>query len=111
MHSVSCAAAHASVEVTLEQALPARANELGDRIRNKLQHPLIKEVRGRGAMLDMELQGAAVTAQVVARCVECGVLLGWTLHSNSLVRIAPPLTIPLPVLDDALRVILEALDL
>lgn len=110
-HPVSCAAALASLEVMLEQALPERANQIGKRIRNKLQHPLIKEIRGRGAMLGMELQTAAVTEQVVQRCVERGVLLGWTLHSNSLVRIAPPLTIPIPVLDDALRVILEAMDL
>lgn len=110
-HPVSCASALASLEVMIEQGLPARANEIGERIRNKLKHPLIKEIRGRGAMLGMELQDAAVTAQVVQRCVERGVLLGWTLHSNSLVRIAPPLTIPLPVLNDALHVILEALDL
>jgi 4-aminobutyrate aminotransferase-like enzyme len=38
------------------------------------------------------------------------VLLGWTLHSNTLVRIAPPLNIPLDVLDTALDTMRDALD-
>jgi 4-aminobutyrate aminotransferase-like enzyme len=37
------------------------------------------------------------------------VLLGWTLHSDTLVRLAPPLTIPFEVLDEALAVILASL--
>ncbi len=108
-HPVSCAAALANLEVLIEQKLPARALEIGRRVRNKLTHPLIKEVRGKGAMLGMELISAEVTARAVGRCLNQGVLLGWTLHSDSLVRIAPPLTIPFDVLDDALGVILEAL--
>ncbi len=109
-HPVSCAAALANLEVLLEQNLPARALEIGRRARNKLVHPLIKEVRGKGAMLGMELQNADITARAVTHCLNQGVLLGWTLHSDSLVRIAPPLTIPFDVLDGAFGVILEALE-
>jgi acetylornithine/N-succinyldiaminopimelate aminotransferase len=67
-------------------------------------------VRGRGAMLGMELASRAVTERVVGRCLERGVLLGWTLHSNTLVRLAPPLNIPFDVLDEALGVVLDALE-
>ncbi len=109
-HPVSCAAAHATLKVLLNQEMPARANKIGTIIRNKLVHPQIKEIRGRGAMLGMELQNAEITAKAVQYCLERGVLLGWTLHSNSLVRIAPPLTIPLDVLNEALTTILESLD-
>lgn len=109
-HPVSCAAALANLEVLVEQKLPARSLEIGRRVRNKLQHPLIQEVRGKGAMLGLELADAVVTARAVAHCLNHGVLLGWTLHSNSLVRIAPPLTIPFDVLDQALQVILDALN-
>ncbi len=109
-HPVSCAAAHAALSVLLEERLPARAAEIGQRIRRTLRHPLIREVRGRGAMLGMELVRRDVTERVVGRCLERGVLLGWTLHSDTLVRLAPPLSIPLDVLDEALSIILDELN-
>ncbi|MFT4605634.1 MAG: acetylornithine/N-succinyldiaminopimelate aminotransferase [Rhodothermales bacterium] len=109
-HPVSCAAANAALSVLLEEDLPQRATEIGQRVRARLTHPGIREVRGRGAMLGMELQSAAQTEAVVTAALGKGVLLGWTLHSNTLVRIAPPLNIPWEVLDDALGVILDGLD-
>ncbi len=109
-HPVSCAAAHAALTALLEEGLPARAAEVGERVRMRLAHPLIREVRGRGAMLGMDLRDPVVTEGVVHRCLERGVLLGWTLHADSLVRLAPPLNIPFEVLDEALAIILDALD-
>lgn len=109
-HPVSCAAACATLQVLLEEELPARAEVVGQRVRERLEHPLIREVRGRGAMLGMELTSREVTQQVVERCLDEGVLLGWTLHSDTLVRIAPPLNIPSPVLEAALDTLLGALD-
>lgn len=109
-HPVSCAAGHAALQVLLGENLPARAGVLGARIRQRLIHPHIRDVRGRGALLGMELSSPARTARTVARCLEHGVLLGWTLHSDTLVRLAPPLTIPFDVLDEALTVILGSLE-
>jgi 4-aminobutyrate aminotransferase-like enzyme len=109
-HPVSCAAALAALDVLVEEDLPARATVIGERIRSALRHPAVVEVRGLGAMLGMQLRDAEVTSRVVRRCLDEGVLLGWTLHSDALVRIAPPLTIPESVLDEALGVILGALD-
>lgn len=109
-HPVSCAAAHAALSVLLDEGLPERAVEVGSRIRRRLQHPAIREVRGRGAMLGMELENPDVTARMVASCLERGLLLGWTLHSDTLVRLAPPLNIPFDVLDEAVEVILGALN-
>ena len=109
-HPVSCAAALAALQVLLDEALPARARAIEERIRKRLQHPAIVELRGRGAMLGMQLRDAGLTARTVQQCLEEGVLLGWTLHSDCLVRIAPPLTIPFDVLDDACSAIVRALD-
>ncbi len=109
-HPVSCAAAEANLKVLLKQNLAERAQKIGRHIRNKLVHRQIKEVRGRGAMLGQDLINAEVTAAMVTFCLEKGVLLGWTLHANSLVRIAPPLTIPFDVLDEALTIMCDALD-
>ncbi len=109
-HPVSCAAANAALSVLVDQGLAARATEIGARVREGLTHSGIREVRGRGAMLGMELQSASQTESVVSAALGKGVLLGWTLHSNTLVRIAPPLNIPWDVLDDALGVIVDCLD-
>lgn len=110
-HPVSCAAGHAALQALLDERLPARAHAVGDRVRRALEgHSLVREVRGRGAMLGMELVDAALTARVVARCLDAGVLLGWTLHADTLVRLAPPLNIPFDVLDEALDLVRAALD-
>ena len=109
-HPVSCAAAHAALSELLERDLPSRSLEIETRIRDRLRHPLITEIRGRGAMLGLLMRDDETTARVVARCLERGVLLGWTLHSNRLIRIAPPLNIEWEVVDEACAVMREAMD-
>lgn len=109
-HPVSCAAALAALEVLLEENLSARALEIEKRIREKLRHPLIVEIRGRGAMLGMVLASASVTKATVSGALQNGVLTGWTLHSDTLIRLAPPLNIPFDVLDEALHVLIDVLE-
>ena len=108
-HPVSCAAALKTLEILIRDDLSDRANRIGEHIRGRLDHPLIVEIRGLGAMLGLVLAGDQATEQVVRYCLDGGVLLGWTLHSNNLIRIAPPLTIPFDTLDHALDVILRGL--
>lgn len=109
-HPVSCAAAHAALQEPIEQALPARALEIEARIRRRLRHPLIEDIRGKGAMLGLQIRDDGTTARVVRRCLEDGVLVGWTLHSERLIRIAPPLNLAWSVLDDACDAICRSLD-
>ena len=109
-HPVSCAAAHATLEVLLDEDLSLRAGMIESRMRQKLRHPLISDLRGRGAMLGMELPDATRTQQVVRRCLDRGLLLGWTLHAGNLVRLAPPLNITEEVLDEALDLLVASLD-
>lgn len=110
-HPVSCAAGNAALEVILDEGLAERAHEIGRRVREKLRHPTIVEMRGRGALLGMELADAALTHDAVQESLRRGVLLGWTLHSDTLVRIAPPLNIAWDVLDGAIDQVLRALDI
>ncbi len=109
-HPVSCAAAHAALAVILEEKLPARAREIGRIVRTRLKHPRLQEVRGRGAMLGLALESIALARQLVQSCLQQGLLLGWTLHAGSLIRLAPPLNIPFDTLSHALDTILVALD-
>jgi len=109
-HPVSCAAAAASLDVLLEDRLPERARAIEKRIRARLaSNPDILEIRGMGAMLGLVLGDEAIAERFVRCCLDEGVLLGWTLHSASLIRVAPPLNIPFDALDEALDVTERAL--
>ena len=109
-HPVSAAAADAALSVLLDENLSGRAREIETRVRAALE-PVngVAEIRGRGAMLGMVLENASKTERAVQACLDGGVLLGWTLHSDTLVRIAPPLNIPWHVLDQALEIIRAAI--
>lgn len=109
-HPVSCAAGDAALRVLVDEKLHLRAAVIEEAIRARMRHPAIAEVRGLGAMLGIEMRDTATTERFVRRCLGLGVLTGWTLHSKTLVRIAPPLTIPEPILHDAVDRMLEALE-
>ncbi|MCY4223977.1 MAG: aspartate aminotransferase family protein [Bacteroidetes bacterium] len=109
-HPVSCAAADATLQVLLRENLSNRAQWIGETIRRRLKHsPKITEVRGKGAMLGLDVGTDSNAQQVVNHCLDHGVLLGWTLHSGSVIRLAPPLNIPEDVLHEAMDVITTAL--
>jgi 4-aminobutyrate aminotransferase-like enzyme len=61
-------------------------------------------------MLGIALHDYDTTRRVVDYAFSRKVLLGWTLHSNTLIRIAPPLTISDETLNETLDTIKEALD-
>lgn len=104
-HPVSCAAAHAALTVLLRDGWMRRAPVIEAKIRQALGSlPGVVQIRGRGAMLGLQLGSFEQTQAFVEGCFSEGILLGWTLHSNTLVRMAPPLTIPDEVLDATLDV-------
>lgn len=108
-HPVSCAASHAALKVTLDQNLMSRASEIEHQVRTALDIDPVKEVRGIGAMLGIQLYSFDQTREVVERCFERGILLGWTLHSNTLIRVAPPLIISDQELHETLNIIREVI--
>jgi acetylornithine/succinyldiaminopimelate/putrescine aminotransferase len=109
-HPVSCAAGHAALKALLREGYHLRAPIIESRIRERLIHPKIKEIRGMGCMLGIALHDYDTTRRVVEYAFSRKVLLGWTLHSNTLIRIAPPLTISDETLNETLDVIIEALN-
>jgi acetylornithine/N-succinyldiaminopimelate aminotransferase len=109
-HPVSCAAGHAALSVLLREGYHKRAPIIEERIRRRLVHPKIREIRGMGCMLGIALHDYETTRRVVEYAFAKKVLLGWTLHSNTLIRIAPPLTISDQTLDETLDIIMEAME-
>jgi 4-aminobutyrate aminotransferase-like enzyme len=113
-HPLSCAAALAALDVTVVRDLPARAARVGRILLRGLEtlrarHRVVRDVRGIGLLLAIELASPRVTRRFAAACLERGVILNWTLHRDTVVRLAPPLTITRAEIAHALRVIDAAL--
>lgn len=107
-HPLSCAAAHANLQTLLSDNFAQKAKTIEKAARNILKGNGIIEVRGRGAMLGLQLENSDLTQKVVHDCFKKGLILGWTLHSNSLIRLAPPLIIKKKLLGESLQIILES---
>lgn len=114
-HPVSCAAGRAALRVLLEENLPQRAATIGATFTKTLKDLLtnsgkVKEVRGIGLFIGLEFEDAATTRAFVNGCRDRGVLLGWTLHHDHIVRLAPPLITPEAVLEEAAHTMSAVLD-
>ncbi|MDO9377231.1 MAG: 4-aminobutyrate--2-oxoglutarate transaminase [Nocardioidaceae bacterium] len=117
---LACAAALAVIETIEADGLLARADEINARlveVLGKLQadDPRIGEVRGRGAMVAVEVvepgttrPDAALTKQVAAACHAAGVIVLTCGTDGNVLRILPPLSIPDHLLDEGLSVLVDA---
>ncbi len=108
-HPVCCAAGLASLDIILKEDLMKAVPEKEKLFRKLLQHPEIKEIRGKGLMLGIQLSNFEQVESVSKRCVENGVIVDWFLHCETALRIAPPLIITSEEIRKACDVILEAI--
>jgi acetylornithine/succinyldiaminopimelate/putrescine aminotransferase len=112
-HPLSCAAGLAALEVLLREALPARAAALGATLHGRLSTLVgrggLAAVRGMGLLLGLEFAEAAACARFTRRARDLRLLLGWTLHRDTVVRLAPPLVLTDAEAERALAAIATAL--
>jgi acetylornithine/N-succinyldiaminopimelate aminotransferase len=96
-HPLSCAAGLAALEVLLRDRLVERADALGADLRRRLGALVgrggLAEVRGLGLLLGLEFADAASCARFARRAREQRLILNWTLHRDTVVRLAPPLVL------------------
>jgi acetylornithine/succinyldiaminopimelate/putrescine aminotransferase len=109
-HPVSCAAGLATLEVLLDEELYNQIPEKEALFRELMKHPKIKEIRGKGLMLSMELGSFEMVEKVSKYCLEKGLIIDWFLHCETAMRIAPPLIIDETAIRFACETICEALD-
>jgi acetylornithine/N-succinyldiaminopimelate aminotransferase len=112
-HPVSCAAGLAALDVLLRERLPAAAAQRGAQWLGQLRElcgGALRGVRGLGMLLALDFATPAATRRFVARCFERQVILNWTLHRDTVVRVAPPLVISDSELERATATIAAALD-
>lgn len=112
-HPVCCAAGLASLTVILEEQLSQRAQIRGDELLGQLQTLVgvggLLSVRGRGLLVGMDFVTPEETRTFVQRCFAAGLILGWTLHRDTIVRLAPPLIISSAEIAQAVTIMREAL--
>jgi len=109
-HPVSSVSGLASLNVIIDHDLVAGVNEKGKLFKELLVHPLIREVRGVGLMLAIQLDSFTQVEKVSKLCAADGVVIDWFLHCETALRVAPPLIITAEEIQTACKVILKALD-
>jgi 4-aminobutyrate aminotransferase / (S)-3-amino-2-methylpropionate transaminase / 5-aminovalerate transaminase len=117
---VACVAALAAISMMEEQDLAGAALKIGAVIADRFgalqaDHPGIGEVRGRGAMMAMELvrpgtvePDADAAKRIVAACHRAGVVTLSCGSYGNVLRLLPPLVIEPGLLDDGLGVLADA---
>ena len=119
---IACAAALGAIETIEKENLVERAREIEKILYTTLgaiaaKHPEIGEIRGRGAMVAIELVKAEskdpnpeLMAKVIKYCQSKGVLILTAGSYGNVIRFLPPLVISDELLNDALSVLTEAFD-
>ncbi len=105
-----CAAGSAAIDALVKEKLTDKAAETGSYFKAKLQalqakHKIVKEVRGLGLMLGMELRFDVYN--VIQRCAANGVLI--LDAGRNVLRFLPPLVITKAQVDKAIVVLDAAL--
>ncbi|KAJ2713539.1 ornithine aminotransferase, partial [Coemansia spiralis] len=111
-NALACAVAVAALEVVRDEQLAERARTLGERFRQGLRgldSPLIKDVRGRGLLNAIEVNPIeGKTAWDLCLLLRDRGLLAKPTH-DTIIRLAPPLTITAEQLDECVQIILGAI--
>lgn len=110
-HPVSCAASLACVNVIVDEKLVEGVKAKEQLFRELLVHPKIKEVRGKGLMLAVQLDTFENVQKVIDHCLKNGVVSDWFLFCDNAIRLSPPLNIAEGDIKKACTVLLEGVDL
>ena len=106
-----CAAASAAIDVLVEEKLPERAATLGSYFKGKLEglaekHRIVREVRGLGLMLGMEMRFDVYN--MLLGCMDRGVLV--LDAGRNVLRFLPPLVIEKEQIDRVVEVLDEVME-
>ncbi|WP_025783598.1 aspartate aminotransferase family protein [Sporosarcina sp. D27] len=118
---IACSAALASLEIIKEEKLLENAQEMGAYAMAKLlemkeESPIVRDVRGVGLMIGIELgdpktgiASGEVVMEVLDKCLADGVLFYLCGNSGEVIRMIPPLTITKDQIDKGIDVLKTAI--
>lgn len=131
-NTLACAAGIASLNIILEEGLAKQAEQKGKYLMDNLlllkeKYPIIKDIRGKGLMIGIELAGNEKNilnkisaglinnlsqeyfASLVAGTLlsDYGIITAYTLNNPNVIRVEPPLNIEYKYLDLFIRALDE----
>jgi len=110
---LAAAVARAALRVIREEKLAERSQQLGEYFLEQLSEissPHVKEVRGKGLLIGVELKPEAMGARRFCEALQKKGVLAKETHDN-VIRFAPPLVIDKETIDWALPAIWEVLNM
>ena len=96
---LACVAAMAALDVLRDEDLVANAKARGEQLLGgareiALAHPsVIREVRGRGLLVGVELVHEGYAGTIIPEMLKAGVTAAWTLNQQRVIRLEPPLIV------------------
>ncbi|MFC2947085.1 aspartate aminotransferase family protein [Virgibacillus sediminis] len=118
---MACAAARASLSVMKEEKLLDNANAMGEHALSKLdelkqKHEMIKDVRGVGLLLGIEIEhpqtkdpDGELVMKILDGCLEKGVLFYLCGNAGEVIRMIPPLTVTQEQVEHGIAILDEVL--
>lgn len=113
-NQLACAAGVAAIKYIKEENVLARGKAAGEHLIEGLKKiaaefpTVIKEVRGRGMMIGIELTKEGAGGMLMALMIDKNVIVAYTLNNPKVIRMEPPLIMPVEVIDYVLEVFHDA---
>lgn len=110
---LACAAAIAVIEILKRDYASFSVAEKGGYFLKRLtelkeRHPgLIKDARGRGLMIGLELTKAGIGGFLMSECMKKRLMVAYTLNNPKVIRIEPPFMISVQTIDEAISILAE----
>lgn len=103
-------AAHATLKTLLDENIYQDVVRKEALIKEKLKHPIIKEIRSSGLMMGIELTRRKYLKHVVNHTIKNGAVIDYFLFNNKSFRLAPPLIINDAQIEEGCDILLKAMD-
>lgn len=113
-NQLACAAGIAAIKYIQEEDLLRRGRETGAYFKAGLEkimqeYPeVIAQVRGRGMMIGIELTKEGAGGMLMSLMIDKKIIMAYTLNNPKVIRIEPPLIMPVEVVDHVLEEFREA---
>ena len=109
-HPVPAAASLAHLNALISEGWMNQIEKKEKLFRERLIHPAVKAVTGKGLRLAVHLESSEMVQDVAKRAMEKGLILFWLLFKGNALRVTPPLIITEEQIHWACDVLIECLD-
>jgi acetylornithine/succinyldiaminopimelate/putrescine aminotransferase len=109
-HPLSCTASLAALKILTSGKLIEQVAAKENLFRKHLNHPSIKEIRGKGLILSLQFDSEELNKKIIDKCIQYGVLVDWFLFAPDCMRIAPPLIITEDEIIHSSSIIIQAIN-